>query len=101
MSILAVTARVVESARALFEDVDSVGDSYYDFARDLLHVAKNKLDIRYILALYSSFHVSSTLNCILSPSGLIPVYLDADLAIFTEGRSNTGGAYLFERHNGC
>ncbi|WVQ94815.1 hypothetical protein IAU59_001898 [Kwoniella sp. CBS 9459] len=66
MSILAVTARLVEGGRALVPAADRAGESYYEFAQDLLRVSKNKLDIRHILALYH-------------------------LALFAEGRSSSAG----------
>ncbi|OCF54409.1 hypothetical protein L486_07957 [Kwoniella mangroviensis CBS 10435] len=52
MSILAVTARLVEGGRGLVPAADRAGEAYYEFAQDLLRVSKNKLDIRHILALY-------------------------------------------------
>ncbi|WVF67228.1 hypothetical protein IAT40_001976 [Kwoniella sp. CBS 6097] len=66
MSILAVTARLVEGGRALVPAADRAGEVYYEFAQDLLRVSKNKLDIRHILALYH-------------------------LALFAEGRSSSAG----------
>ena len=57
MSILAVTARLVESAKVLLpaSERDQAGESYFELAQDLLRVSKNKLDIRHILALYRRF----------------------------------------------
>ncbi len=54
MSILAVTARLVESAKALFppSERDQAGEAYFELAQDFLRIGKNKLDIRHILALY-------------------------------------------------
>ncbi|KAI1616434.1 fungal-specific transcription factor domain-containing protein [Exophiala viscosa] len=54
MSILAVTARLVESARALFptSERDQAGEAYFELAQDFIRISKNKLDIRHILALY-------------------------------------------------
>ncbi|OCF34177.1 hypothetical protein I316_04127 [Kwoniella heveanensis BCC8398] len=66
MSILAVTAKLVEGGRALVSAADRAGEAYYEFAQDLLRVSKNKLDVRHILALYH-------------------------LALFAEGRSSSAG----------
>lgn len=57
MSILAVTARLVESAKALLPagERDQAGETYYELAQDFLRISKNKLDIRHILALYRRF----------------------------------------------
>ncbi|KIV79063.1 hypothetical protein PV11_06650 [Exophiala sideris] len=54
MSILAVTARLVESARALLppSERDKAGEAYFELAQDFIRISKNKLDIRHILALY-------------------------------------------------
>ncbi|WRT68787.1 uncharacterized protein IL334_005767 [Kwoniella shivajii] len=66
MSILAVTARLVEGGRSLVPVADRTGESYYEFAQDLLRVSQNKLDIRHILGLYH-------------------------LALFAEGRNTSTG----------
>nr|XP_019047902.1 hypothetical protein I302_04522 [Kwoniella bestiolae CBS 10118]OCF26832.1 hypothetical protein I302_04522 [Kwoniella bestiolae CBS 10118] len=66
MSILAVTARLMEGGRGLVPAADRAGEAYYEFAQDLLRVSKNKLDIRHILALYH-------------------------LALFAEGRNASAG----------
>ncbi|WWC73361.1 uncharacterized protein I206_107328 [Kwoniella pini CBS 10737] len=66
MSILAVTARLVEGGRGLVPAAERAGETYYEFAQDLLRVSKNKLDIRHILALYH-------------------------LALFAEGRNASAG----------
>jgi hypothetical protein len=60
MSILAVTARLVPSSRELLpvSEREQAGESYYELAQDLLHISKNKLDIRHILALYREFESS-------------------------------------------
>lgn len=57
MSILAVTARLVEDAKALVpaSERDQAGEKYFELARDFLRISKNKLDIRHILALYREF----------------------------------------------
>lgn len=57
MSILAVTARLVESAKTLLPaaERDQAGENYYEVAQDFLRISKNKLDIRHILALYRRF----------------------------------------------
>ena len=54
MSILAVTLRLVESAKSLLpvSERDQTSESYFELAQDLLRSSKNKLDIRHILALY-------------------------------------------------
>lgn len=54
MSILAVTVRLVESARALLpaSERDTAGEAYFELAQDFIRISKNKLDIRHILALY-------------------------------------------------
>lgn len=54
MSILAVTARLVDSARVLLpaEEHDHPGEAYFELAQDFIRISKNKLDIRHILALY-------------------------------------------------
>lgn len=82
MSILAVTAHLVESAKALLPSAerDQAGENYYEIAQDLLRICKNKLDIRYILALYRN------LSDLLSHSMLIR---SADLALFSEGRNGS------------
>lgn len=66
MSILAVTVRLVESAKPLLppSEREQVSESYSELAQDLLRSSKNKLDIRHILALYRTiihhFHSSRT-----------------------------------------
>lgn len=57
MSILAVTVRLVESARALLpaSEGDQAGEAYFELAQDFIRASKNKLDIRHILALYRWF----------------------------------------------
>lgn len=57
MSILAATARLVESARAIFpaSERDQAGEAYFELAQDFIRISKNKLDIRHILALYRWF----------------------------------------------
>ncbi|WVQ81680.1 hypothetical protein IAT38_003805 [Cryptococcus sp. DSM 104549] len=52
MSILAVTAKLVDSVKPLLPEADRGGEQYYEFAQDLLRVSANKLDVRHILALY-------------------------------------------------
>ncbi|KAF1814417.1 hypothetical protein P152DRAFT_512783 [Eremomyces bilateralis CBS 781.70] len=54
MSIFAVTARLVEGARALLpaSERDQAGERYFELAQDLIRTSRNKLDIRHILALY-------------------------------------------------
>nr|ODN92863.1 hypothetical protein L204_05032 [Cryptococcus depauperatus CBS 7855] len=52
MSILAMTASLVEGARLKVPEGAKFGETYYEFAKDLLRVSTNKLDIRHILALY-------------------------------------------------
>lgn len=58
MSILAVTARLVEGAKVLLpaSERDQAGETYFELAQDLLRSSKNKLDIRHILALYRKFY---------------------------------------------
>lgn len=69
MSMLCCTTQLVEAGRGLFNpsEVEAIALGFYEFSRDLLRVSQNKLDIRYILALYH-------------------------LAVFVEGRNSTGGA---------
>ncbi|EXJ84012.1 hypothetical protein A1O3_04679 [Capronia epimyces CBS 606.96] len=69
MSILAVTVRLVESAKALLpaSERDQAGEAYFELAQDFLRISKNKLDIRHILALYH-------------------------LALFAEGRTGSASA---------
>lgn len=57
MSILAVTARLVENAKALFpaSEREQAGETYFELAQDFLRISKNRLDIRHILALYRRF----------------------------------------------
>lgn len=54
MSILAVTVRLVDSARALLpaSERNQAGEAYFELAQDFVRISKNKLDIRHILALY-------------------------------------------------
>ena len=54
MSILAVTVRLVDSAKALVSESERLkaGETYFELAQDFLRLSKNKLDIRHILALY-------------------------------------------------
>ncbi|WWC64303.1 uncharacterized protein I303_106913 [Kwoniella dejecticola CBS 10117] len=66
MSILAVTAKLVDGGRGIVPAADKAGETYYEFAQDLLRVSMNKLDIRHILALYH-------------------------LALFAEGRNGSSG----------
>ncbi|RAO70505.1 uncharacterized protein BHQ10_006517 [Talaromyces amestolkiae] len=68
MSILAVTLRLVESAKPLLSpsEREQASESYFELAQDLLRSSKNKLDIRHILALYH-------------------------LALFSEGRTSSTG----------
>ncbi|KIV97515.1 hypothetical protein PV10_01262 [Exophiala mesophila] len=69
MSILAVTVRLVDSARALLpaSERDTAGEAYFELAQDFIRISKNKLDIRHILALYH-------------------------LALFAEGRTGSAGS---------
>jgi hypothetical protein len=57
MSILAVTVRLIEGARALLSTSERghAGESYFELAQDLIRITSNKLDIRHILALYRKF----------------------------------------------
>jgi len=57
MAILAVTVRLAETAKTLFPPSErhQAGEAYFELSKDLLRTSKNKLDIRYILALYRWF----------------------------------------------
>ncbi|KAF4126552.1 Fungal trans [Geosmithia morbida] len=72
MAILAVTVRFVGSARALLppQETCQAGEAYSELSQNLLRLSKNKLDIRYILALYH-------------------------LALFSEGHTSPGSASIF------
>jgi hypothetical protein len=56
MSILAVTMRLVEGARALLppSEREHAAESCFELAQNLIRISSNKLDIRHILALYRS-----------------------------------------------
>jgi hypothetical protein len=87
MSILAVTVRLVESAKPLFppSEREQASESYFEFAQDLLRSSKNKLDIRHILGLYRT-------SLIISIEVIYLFTQYADLAIFSEGRSSSTGS---------
>ncbi|KAM0755493.1 hypothetical protein T439DRAFT_4590 [Meredithblackwellia eburnea MCA 4105] len=70
MSILSVTVRLLDEAKSLFDpsEAQDIAVGYYEFARDLLRITQNKLDIRYLLTLYH-------------------------LAVFAEGRNPTGAVH--------
>lgn len=66
MSILATTTRLVSGAASLFAtnvEKNQAGERCFSFAQDLLRICQNKLDIRYLLALYRE--VSQTLELII------------------------------------
>ena len=94
MSILAVTVRLVESAKPLLppSEREQASESYFELAQDLLRSSKNKLDIRHILALYRMLFITS-LSC-----ASITRY--ADLALFSEGRSSSTGPWSCPRSSG-
>lgn len=91
MGILAVTVRLVESARALLPPSERLqaGEAYFDLANDLLRISTNKLDIRYILALYRWFGQ-------LLPRLIFGLTRSVDLALFAEGRTGSAGQCLLE-----
>lgn len=59
MSILAVTVRLVGNTRTLFPLSDHLqaGETYFQLSKRLLQISTNKLDIRYILALYRRLYL--------------------------------------------
>ncbi|KAF7561742.1 hypothetical protein G7046_g2399 [Stylonectria norvegica] len=91
MGVLAVTVRLVESARALLPPSErhQAGEAYFELAQDFLRASKNKLDIRYILALYRWFAQ-------LLPHLILGLTGRADLALFAEGRSDSAGQFPLE-----
>ncbi|WVQ72168.1 hypothetical protein IAR50_001713 [Cryptococcus sp. DSM 104548] len=83
MSILAVTTRLVESARPFVQEKDKQGELFYEFAQDLLKVSTNKLDIRHILALY---HLATFAECKKSSAGEASSFVSEAIGLgFTTG----------------
>ncbi|ODN83758.1 hypothetical protein L202_01849 [Cryptococcus amylolentus CBS 6039] len=83
MSILAVTARLVESARPFLHEKDRQGELFYEVAQDLLKISTNKLDIRHILALY---HLATFAECKKSSAGEASSFVSEAIGLgFTTG----------------
>jgi hypothetical protein len=86
MSTLAVTVRLVDSAKLLLppSEREQASESYFELAQDLLRSSKNKLDIRHILALYRTIIHHFHSSCKFTD-------LHSDLALFSEGRNSSTG----------
>lgn len=91
MAILAVTVRLVESSRALLSPSERLraGEAYFEVANYLLRTSMNRLDIRYILALYRWFpHFY--------PRLILGLTRSVDLALFAEGNTRSVGQFSLQ-----